>query len=118
VGTPWGAYQALKPILDSGGDAEVAAGDDAIMEMQLKLASMEGIYAEASSVQTLAVIKQMRADGRIQEDEVVVALLTSTGLKHPEVTLERLPEIPEVEPDLEAVLDALKEVYGYEVKPQ
>lgn len=118
VGTPWGSYQALKPILDSGGDAEVASGDDAIMEMQLKLAALEGIYAEASSVQTLDVIRQMRADGRIQADETVVALLTSTGLKHPEVTLERLPEIPEVEPELEAVLKALKDSYNFEVKAQ
>lgn len=118
VGTPWGSYQGLKPILDSGGDAEVAKSDDAIMEMQLKLAATEGIYAEASSVQTLAVVQQMRADGRIHENEVVVALLTSTGLKHPEVTLERLPPIPEVEPDLEAVLDALLETYHFEVKPQ
>lgn len=115
VGTPYGTYQGLKAILDSNGDAQAAAGNDAIMEMQLKLAALEGLYAEASSVQTLAVIKQLRQEERIREDEVVVALLTSTGLKDPDVTAERMPEIPQVEPDLDAVLKALEETYGYEV---
>lgn len=118
TGVPYSSYLFLKAVRDSGGEAEVAAGDDAIMEMQLKLAALEGIYAEASSVQTLAVIKQLRAAGRIREDEVVVAVLTSSGLKHPEITAERLPEIPRVEPDLGAVLEALERVYGYRVEKQ
>jgi threonine synthase len=113
VGVPYGTYQSMKALWDSNGDAEAAAGNDALMEMQLKLAALEGIYAEASSVQTLAVVKQLREAGRIDGDEVVVALLTSSGLKHPEVTLERLPPIPEPEPQLEDVLRALEEVYDY-----
>lgn len=118
VGVPYGTYQSMKAIHDSRGDAEAAEGNDAIMEMQLKLAALEGIYAEASSVQTLAVVKQLRQQGRIEEDEVVVALLTSTGLKHPEVTIERLPSIPEVDPNLEDVLRALEETYDFEVVRQ
>lgn len=113
VGVPYGTYQSMKALWDSNGDAEAAAGNDALMEMQLKLAALEGIYAEASSVQTLAVVKQLREAGRIDGDEVVVALLTSSGLKHPEVTLERLPPIPKPEPQLEDVLRALEEVYDY-----
>jgi threonine synthase len=118
VGVNYAPYQMLKGVVDSKGDADSAAGDDAIMDMQLKLAAQEGIYAEASSVQTLAVIKQLREKGRIKDDEVVVALLTSTGLKHPEVTLERLPAIPKVEADLEAVLDALEQTYKFKVVAQ
>jgi threonine synthase len=115
VGVPYGTYQSMKALWDSGGDAESAADNEAIMEMQLKLAALEGIYAEASSVQTLAVIKQLREAGRIDRDEVVVALLTSTGLKHPEVTLELLPTIPELEPRLDAVVQALEDVYDYRI---
>jgi threonine synthase len=85
------------------------------MEMQLKLAELEGIYAEASSVQALAIVQQLRLDGRIQEDEVVVALLTSTGLKHPEITMDYLPEIPAIEPTLDALQSALMETYEYEI---
>lgn len=118
VGTPWSSYQALKTVVDSGGEAAVAEGDEEIMDMQMKLAALEGIYAEASSTQTLTVVKQLAEAGRIKKDDVVVALLTSTGIKHPEVTLERLPEIPQPEPDIEAVLDALKEVYDFEVTTQ
>jgi threonine synthase len=118
AGVPYSTYLFLKAIRDSQGTAEVAASDDAIMEMQLKLAALEGIYAEASSTQTLAVVKQLREAGRIREDEVVVAVLTSTGLKHPEITSERLPEIPQVEPELELVLDALEKTYGFTITQQ
>jgi threonine synthase len=118
VGTPYSTYQGLRAVLESNGDAEAAESNEAIMEMQLKLAALEGLYAEASSVQTLAVIRQMRRAGKIDEDEVVVALLTSTGLKHPEITKEYLPEIPHVEPNLDAVLKALKDTYNYEVVMQ
>lgn len=118
AGVGYAPYLFLKAVQDSEGDAETAAGDDAIMDMQLQLAALEGIYAEASSTQSLAVVKQLREAGRIREDDVIVAVLTSSGLKHPEVTLERLPEVPQVEPTLEAVLEALQETYDFTVTAQ
>lgn len=118
TGVPYSSALFMRAVKDSGGEAEVASGDDAIMAMQLQLAAQEGIYAEASSVQSLAVVKSLADQGRIGEDEVVVAVLTSTGLKHTEVTAERLPAIPQVEADLDAVLVALEETYGFEVTSQ
>jgi threonine synthase len=118
AGVPYSSYQMLKALLDSKGDADTAEGNDAIMDMQFRLAALEGIYAEASSVQTLTVVKQLRQAGRIKEDELIVALLTSTGLKHPEITLERMAPIPEVKPELNAVLQALRDSYHFEVAPQ
>jgi threonine synthase len=115
VGAPYSTYMAMKAVIDSKGDAEAVTGNDAIMEMQFKLAELEGIYAEASSVQALTIVKQLRQKDRIEQDEVVVALLTSTGLKHPEITMEYLPEIPVIEPSLDALQSALMETYGYEI---
>jgi threonine synthase len=112
VGGDVSTYQALKVLLDSGGIAETAS-DDEIMDMQLELASSEGIYGEASGVLTLAVIKKLREMGKIDEDEVVVALVTSGGLKDPATTQRYLPEIPVVEPDLDALRKGLAEAYGY-----
>ena len=112
VGGDFSTYQALKVLQDSGGIAETAS-DDEIMEMQLELASSEGIYGEASGVLTLAVIKKLREMGKIGEDEVVVALVTSGGLKDPATTQEHLPEIPVVEPNLDALRKGLAEAYGY-----
>jgi threonine synthase len=118
TGVPYSSALFLRAVQDSGGLAEVSPGDEATMEMQLQLAALEGIYAEASSVQSLAVVKRLAEDGRITDDEVVVAVLTSTGLKHTRVTADRLPQIPAVEPDLEAVLGALRQTYGFEVRRQ
>lgn len=107
-------YQSLKTIRESNGTAETAT-DDEIMEMQKRLAMTEGIYAEASSVLTLAVIKKMREAGQIAPDEVVVALLTSSGLKDPEVSLQMFPPIPVSAPNKEALETVLREVYHFDV---
>jgi threonine synthase len=105
-------YQSLKVLLDSGGIAETAS-DEEITQMQLQLASIEGIYAEAAGVLPLAVIRKLREMGKIDEDETVVALVTSGGLKDPATTQEYLPDIPLVEPNLDALRKGLAEAYGY-----
>jgi len=81
-------YQALKALLDSGGIAE-RASDEEIIEMQLELAETEGIYGEATGVLALAVVKKLRAEGKIHEDETVVAVVSSGGLKDPGTTCRR-----------------------------
>lgn len=110
------AYQSLRTVRDSGGSA-VVAGDEEIMEMQTLLARTEGIYAEASSVLTLAVIKKMRECHEIDRNETVVALLTSSGLKDPEVTLPYVPSIPAIQPHPESLERALRETYQFTIPP-
>ncbi len=112
VGGTGGTYQALKVLMDSDGFAETAS-DEEIMEMQLELAATEGIYAEASGVLSLAVVKKLRDMGKVAQDETVVALLTSGGLKDPPTTQEYLPDIPLVEPDMDSLRKGLAEAYGY-----
>jgi threonine synthase len=112
TGTRYSTYQALKVLLDSGGMAETAS-DKEIMEMQWELASREGMYGEAAGVLTLAVIRKLREMGKIGEEEIVVALVTSGGLKDPATTRKFLPDIPSVEPNLEALREGLARAYGY-----
>lgn len=111
------AYQSLKTVRDSGGSAELAS-DEEIMEMQILLAQTEGIYAEASSVLTLAVIKKMRDRGDIDREETVIALLTSSGLKDPDVTLPYVPSIPAIEPNAASLEAALRDAYHFTLPPQ
>ena len=79
----------------------------------LRKASTEGIYAEAAGVLSLAVIKKLRVMGKIDEEETVVALVTFGGLKDPATTQHHLPDVPLVEPSLEALRKGLAEAYGY-----
>jgi threonine synthase len=115
VGLNTSALQALQVVRDSEGLAGTA-GDEEMIEMQQALAANEGIYAEMSSVLSLAVAKKLAAAGSIDRSETVVCLLTSSGLKDPQSTLDHMTPIPLVEPELDPLLDALRDVYGFDVE--
>jgi threonine synthase len=74
-----------------------------IIAMQLMLAATEGLYLEAASVVGLCALKQL--DPASAERVVVVG--TSSGLKDPATTAQFLPPIPQIEPTLAALDQAL-----------
>ncbi len=115
VGMYTSTYQALKTVLDSKGAAR-SASDEEMLTMQHALAANEGIYVECSSVLSVAVAAKLVQEGVIKERETVVCFLTAGGLKDPETTLKYLPDIPLIEPNLEAMAEALRTTYGVEVK--
>jgi threonine synthase len=112
VGSYQSTYQALKVLKESGGVAR-RASDGETVAMQKALAAKEGIYAEMSSVLALAVVKKLVQEGIIGEEDTVVALLTSAGIKDPEVTARYMPEIPLIEPNLDSLREALQRTYNY-----
>jgi threonine synthase len=105
------AYQCLKTLRDSNGAAMTASNDE-IMRAQLALSSTEGIWAEASSALSIAAIEKLVEQGTIQSDDLVVAWLTSSGLKDPEVMAPYLPPIPLIEPTWASLQQALRDSYG------
>ncbi len=105
-------YQALHALRASNGLASTAP-NESLIELQSELAAREGIYAEPSSLAALSAVRNLRESGEMRESDVVVAVLTATGLKDPAATESRLEEIPVVPGDLEALLHALGEKYGY-----
>jgi len=104
------AYQCLRTVRDSGGAAMTASNDE-IMAAQLALASTEGIWTEATSALSIAAIKRLVERGAINKDDVVVAWLTSSGLKDPEVMESYLPAIPLIEPTWADLTRAMRETY-------
>ncbi|MDD4569215.1 MAG: pyridoxal-phosphate dependent enzyme [Tepidanaerobacteraceae bacterium] len=107
-----GTYQGLSALKESDGLAETS-NDDETMKMQKALASTEGLYAEAASVTSLVAISKLRKAGKIQEDDKIVAVITSTGLKDPAETAKYLPKVPLVEPNLSNLSKVLKEYYSF-----
>jgi threonine synthase len=105
------AYQCLRTLRDSGG-AAMTADNDEIMRAQLALSSAEGIWAEPSSALSIAAIEKLVQQGTIRSDDVVVAWLTSSGLKDPEVMAPYLPPIPLIEPTWDSLQRALRDSYG------
>lgn len=113
IGANLSTHQALAAIKESNGDA-FTVNDDKTMSAQIALAQTEGIFAEASSTTALAAVKIGLETGRISPKERICVIISSTGLKDPGATAERLPPVPEAEPTLEKVLATLKSVYGFE----
>jgi threonine synthase len=75
------------------------------MAAQRELASRDGVFLEASSVITAAVLPELIARGEVAPEQTVVLLGTSTGLKDVPTSAERLPAVPVIAPELVA-LDA------------
>lgn len=107
-------YQGLEAVRRTGGYAR-SSSDAETMEMQLKLAGTEGIYAEASSCTTLVAAHKLAREGKIGPNEKVVAVLTSTGLKDPATTRKYLPPVPTINPVMAELKAALKDAYGVEI---
>ena len=96
-------YQGVRVLRQTNGRAVVVGEDTEIMRSQLMLAADEGLYLEASSVTAVQAAERLAAEDLIAEDEVIVAIGTSTGLKDIETTAARLDEVPLIEPTLPAL---------------
>jgi threonine synthase len=113
VGVDIGTYQALHVLRQSGGVA-VSPTEELMRLTQRRLAESEGIYAEVSSVISVAVIEALLRSGDISPDDTVVAVLTSSGLKDPLTTQAVLPELPACDDDFESALRVLRDSYQFD----
>ncbi len=85
IGAVQGTYQALQIVRKSQGRAVTISNDDTMRWQQL-LASREGRYLEPASAGGLVAVEHLAKTGVIKSDDVVVSLLTASGLKDPAVT--------------------------------
>lgn len=101
IGSAMATWQGWDVLHRTGGAAATAT-DDQVMTAQARLAATEGLYLEASSVMTVAVLPELIARGEIGAEDRVVLLGTSTGLKDVGATAARLAPVPVIEPTLAA----------------
>ncbi|MBX3571643.1 MAG: pyridoxal-phosphate dependent enzyme [Mesorhizobium sp.] len=80
IGAPRSTYQALKALRDSSGRA-VPIFNDQLVDMQKQMAAHEGVLAELASVTPLLAIARLRREGIIAHGDRVVAVVTASGLK-------------------------------------
>jgi threonine synthase len=90
---------ALIAIRDSKGTA-VHVSDDDILKAEVHLASKEGIFAEPSGALSVAGAKRLLDAGVIDKDDIVVVVVTGSGLKDPEVLRGNFDEYPVIDPDI------------------
>lgn len=106
IASPMATWQGWNALVESDGCA-ARADDELIMRAQGALAAGDGLFLEASSAITAAVLPDLLARGAIERDERVVLLGTSTGLKDIPATAARLNRVPVIEPTLDALDRAL-----------
>ncbi len=103
IASPVGTYQALAALRASNGRAVAVPEDDAVLAAQADIGRSTGLYLEAASAIGLAALDRFAATGHVGSQDTVVLVATSTGLKDPASTATRLPDVPVVEPSLQAL---------------
>ena len=84
VGNPLQNEMAEKAINESNGLA-LKVSDSEILKAEMKIAKLEGVFAEPASSATIAAAQKLLEMGVISNSESVVCLITGSGLKATDV---------------------------------
>lgn len=84
VKKPFQGKLALQTIKESNGTA-VLVSDSEIFSAEQEVAKLEGIFAEPSSSATIAALKKLAEEGKVDKDDSIVCLITGSGLKATDV---------------------------------
>ena len=99
----WG-FQAARD--ESGGLIE-AVSEDEIFDAYRDVVRFAGIFCEPASAASLAGVRRLRLDGRLDADALVVCVLTGHGLKDPDTAGRLADPLVTAAPTLPAVMGAL-----------
>lgn len=107
IGKPVNWKRALRAIRESKGTAETVT-DHEIISAQKLLARTEGIFVEPASAASIAGLKKLIENGKVDCGESIVCVTTGHGLKDPEAATKACKRVVEIKPNLEALKKALK----------
>lgn len=98
IGDPGDGLYVLRRLKQYNGIAE-EVNDGEIASGILDLARTEGIFTEPAGGVSVAVLRKLVEEGRIEKDERVVCYVTGNGLKATEAIAGLLPRLRAVKPD-------------------
>jgi threonine synthase len=102
IGAPLSWKKAIRAMRESGGMAETVA-DGEILEAQKMLARHEGLFVEPASASSIAGLKKMIENGKIDKDEVIVCVATGHGLKDPDIAIKTCEKPYEVDAEVDFI---------------
>ena len=105
VDRPRDGLAAVKGILRSGGEA-VRIPDEEILAAIPEMARVTGIFAEPAAAAPWAAVKQMLRDDKIEADELVVCIVSGSGLKDIANARKSVGKPLTIEPTIEAIKSA------------
>src|SRR5919198_2423009 len=98
IGDPGDGIYVLKRLKQYNGLAE-EANDREIADGIMLLAQTEGIFTEPAGGVSVAVLRKLIEEGKVQRDERAVCYVTGNGLKATEAIIGLLPKLNAVKPD-------------------
>lgn len=105
IGNPASWTGATEAARLSGGSIG-SVRDKEILESYRSLAA-EGIFVELAAAASVAGLRQMHAQGRIQRGATIVCVLTGHGLKDPDWAVANAPRPPRVAAEVGPILRSL-----------
>src|ERR687885_655491 len=98
IGDPGDGMYVLKRLKQYNGLAEEAS-DQEIADGIMLLAQTEGIFTEPAGGVSIAVLRKLVEESKIDKDEHIVCYITGNGLKATEAIIGLLPKLNAVKPD-------------------
>jgi len=105
VDRPRDGLTAVKGIIRSGGEA-ITVPDEEILAAIPEMARTTGVFAEPAAAAPWAAVKQMVRDDRIDVDEVVVCVVSGSGLKDIANVRKTVGKPLLIDPTIEAIKNA------------
>lgn len=106
IGNPASWEGATEASTASGGSI-TSVRDKDILEAYRWLAREEGLFCELASAASVAGLLQLSAAGELERGSTTVCVLTGHGLKDPDWAIAGAPKPPLIEPEVDAVAEAL-----------
>jgi threonine synthase len=106
AGLPRDRIKALRAVTETAG-AFLTVSDEEILQAIPALARGTGVFPEPAGAAPLAGLKKALKIGLVQPDQRIVLLVTGSGLKDIQSALRATPRPKRIEPQIEAVKNAL-----------
>lgn len=110
VGRPRNGEMAISHIRASNGFVELVP-DEQILEAMRILARRTGIFAEPAGAAAFAGLLKMSREKRLKSDEIVVVLVTGSGLKDIDSALKAVKKPHYIKPNLKEVKKILGKLH-------
>lgn len=106
VDRPRDGLAAVRAIIESGGEA-ITIPDEDILTAIPEMAQLSGVFPEPAAAAPWAAVKRMVSDKKIKADELVVCLVSGSGLKDVGGAQRAAGKPLVIDPSIDAVRDAL-----------
>jgi threonine synthase len=102
ISHPLKGHLALQALAETEGSAEIVS-DDEILQASTLIAKREGLFVEPSTAVSIAGVIKLVKSGLIAKDDLVVCVLTGSGLKTRETYSKLVGRPTTVKPGQEAI---------------